>query len=319
MVARIIRFLWLAVLVAMLAAAALSIRLFGPTIGPWAAGLAGVFAVLALHPLVVALNFALSRRHGDPVPADLKVSTFGAVKMYDAEIDASMRGFWFATPFRHARPAPGASGTWAVRPHALLFVHGYFCNRAIWTSFMRDAAARGYVCDAVTLEGAFSPIESYAPTVDAAIDGLLAKARDAGRPAVRVVVIAHSMGGLVMRSALTTIDASRVAHVVTLGTPHHGTVSARYAHYPNVRQMRIGSPWLADLAARESGASRDGWTSLYSAHDDIVYPQSTALLEGSRQIRLGGVGHVALCFDARVRATVFARLDELEGAQAAAT
>lgn len=319
MIARLLRLAWLAAVAAMLGAAWGSIRWFGPTIGPLAAGLAGAFAVCALHPAAIAINFAMSRLHGDPVPAPLQVSPWGAIRMFDAELDASMRGFWFATPFLCNRPAPEPDPPAPVAPHALLFVHGYFCNRAIWTSFMRDAAARGHVCDAVTLDEAFASIDRYAAPIDAALDALLARARELGRPARGVVVVAHSMGGLAIRAALQRIDASRVAHVVTLGTPHRGTWAARFGTVENVRQMRLGSPWLAALDAAENegarGLPRGAYTTVCSLHDDMVYPQRTALLDGAHAVVLGGIGHVALAYDRHVRRAVFGRLATLAAGQ----
>ncbi len=124
------------------------------------------------------------------------------------------------------------------------------------------------------------------------------------------------MGGLVARAALQRIDASRVLHVVTLGTPHHGTWLARFGAVANVRQMRLGSAWLAalDRAEREDparGLPRAAYTTLFSHHDNIVFPQRNAALDGARVVALGGVGHVALAYDRRVRDAVFGRLAEL--------
>ena len=322
MIATLLRVFWIVTLVAAGVLAWLSVRLFGADIGPWAAGLAGVALVFASHPALIAINFIMSRVAGDRVPSVLRLSLWQAIKTYDAEIDASMRGFWFATPFLLHRPAPRPAEATARRRFPILFVHGYFCNRAIWLSFMRDAAARGYWCEALTLPRPFAPIESNAPFVDAAIDDLLAQARRAGEalPDDRVVIVAHSMGGLVARAALQRIDASRVAHVITLGTPHHGAFTARYWDIPNVVQMRPGSPWLTALDAEEMqqtrqpirGLPRSAWTTLFSYHDNMVFPQETALLEGAHTIAIGGVGHVALVYDKRVRAAVFDRLESIE-------
>ena len=314
MIARLVRGLWIVSVVVAALAAWWSVRTFGAHVGVVAAALVGVCAVYALHPLIVVWNFALSRWKGDPVPADLRIPALRAVGMVDAEIDAAIRGFWFATPFRSAYATPAPNAALAPRRLALLFVHGYFCNRAIWSSFVRDAASRGYACEAVTLNEGFAPIESHAPAIETAIASLIEATRALGRPVDRVVVIAHSMGGLVMRSALTTIDRTRIAHVITLGTPHHGTWPARFGRFANVVQMRVGSPWLAALAEAErdgAGLPHADFTTLYSAHDNIVYPQRTALLDGARAIRLSGIGHVALAFDRRVRDAVFERLEEL--------
>ncbi len=310
MIARFLRWFWIVTIGVAAAATWLATHLFADRIGPWAAGLAGIVAVFALHPATIAVNFVLSRIFGDPVPPAFRLSPWQAIKTYDAEIDASMRGVWFATPFlphRAARrPAEGA----ALQSLPILFLHGYFCNRAVWLSFMRDAAARGYVCEAVTLPDPLAAIEAQLATVDAAIDALLTTANDAGIPATRVAIVGHSMGGLVARAAALECDASRIGPIVTLGAPHHGTHTARFGAMPSVVQMRRNGRWLAALGAREvaaAGASsvRPRLTSVFSYHDDIVYPQTTAVLEGAAHVAIGGCGHVALLYDRRVRTIVF--------------
>jgi pimeloyl-ACP methyl ester carboxylesterase len=309
MIAWLLRALWCATIVVAAGAVWLSERLFSATIGPWAAGLLAIMAIGALHPLAIAFNFVMSRINGDAVPAEYRLSPWAMIKAYDAEIDASMRGVWFATPFLGHRTTPQPLADIASQPFALLFIHGYFCNRAVWHSFMRDAASRGYRCEAVTLMNPFASIDSHADAIDRAIDEL----RDA-HP-VRVVIVAHSMGGLVARAALQRIDASRVAHVFTLGSPHHGTHTARFGRMTSVTQMGRGSAWLAALAEREindrSGLPRSAYTTIYSYHDDIVYPQTTGALDGAECVAIGGCGHVALLYDRRVRAIVFERLAAL--------
>jgi triacylglycerol esterase/lipase EstA (alpha/beta hydrolase family) len=191
----------------------------------------------------------------------------------------------------------------------VLFIHGYFGNRANWLGFLDDAAARGYRAEAITLDGIGRPIESHAAAIEAAIAALEA------RGARRVAIVAHSMGGLVARSALATMAPARIAHVVTLGTPHRGTTAARFGRGANVAQMRLGSAWLADLEARErtAGLAYDRFTTVFSHHDDVVYPQTNACLPGAECVALGGLGHVSLLHDPRVRKVVFdvlARVDE---------
>ncbi len=318
MIARLMRALWAVTLLVMIAASCLSIQWFASRIGPWAAASAAIFVVVALHPLVTGFNFVLSRLAGDPVPAACRLSLWQALRTYDAEIDASMRGLWFATPFLAHRPIARPVTDRPSRALPILFVHGYLCNRAIWLSFARDAASRGYRSEAITLDNPFDPIERHVARIDAAIDALLADARAAGSDASQVAIVAHSMGGLVARVALQRIDATRVAHVVTLGTPHHGCFSARFARIPSVVQMRRGSPWLAQLEAEEAtgehGLPRSAYTTLFSYHDDIVYPQETGRLDGAHPIAIGGCGHVALVYDRRVRTLVFERLASLEAA-----
>jgi triacylglycerol lipase len=110
--------------------------------------------------------------------------------------------------------------------------------------------------------------------------------------------VAHSMGGLAVRRWLVeqSANAKRVAEVITLGTPHHGTWLGRYALSNNARQMRLASPWQKALQQRELGEQGAAvrFTCFYSHCDNIVFPASTATLAGANNQHLRGVAHVRM-------------------------
>lgn len=59
-------------------------------------------------------------------------------------------------------------------------------------------------------------------------------------PAPGIFLVAHSMGGLVARRAMESVDLGRVRRLVTLGTPHggsYGAVQAIRGSYPVVRRL----------------------------------------------------------------------------------
>jgi hypothetical protein len=97
--------------------------------------------------------------------------------------------------------------------------------------------------------------------------------------------------------------------VITLGTPHRGTRMAAFGIGENCRQMTWVPPevsghadtWLAHLAASEHREIRARIISIYSHHDNIVWPQTSSHLEGARNIEFHGVGHVALAGDRRIQ------------------
>ncbi|MGK5080394.1 esterase/lipase family protein [Janthinobacterium sp. HLX7-2] len=181
----------------------------------------------------------------------------------------------------------------------VLLIHGYVCNRGYWTQLSGQLAQAGIAHDAVDLEPIGAGIDAYVPQVAQAIEGLCARTGSE-----RVIIVAHSMGGLVARAWLRRHGAACVARIITVGTPHQGTALANLAAGTNARQMRrindAPSGWLAQLAASETPETRALFTSIYSHHDNIVAPQSSALLPGARHIAFGGIGHVALASDARV-------------------
>jgi triacylglycerol esterase/lipase EstA (alpha/beta hydrolase family) len=120
------------------------------------------------------------------------------------------------------------------------------------------------------------------------------------------VLVCHSMGGLAARAWLRRYHAhERVAHVVTIGSPHHGTWLARFGRAPNGRQMRIDDAWLRELARGEP-AAQGRFTCWYSNADNVVFPPSTATLPGADNRLVRGAAHVDLAFRPEILEHTFA-------------
>jgi pimeloyl-ACP methyl ester carboxylesterase len=88
-------------------------------------------------------------------------------------------------------------------------------------------------------------VHSYDWRADVAATGAALAERLRALPASDIVIVAHSMGGLVARAALAHPSSRRVRRVVTLGTPHLGTlaaVQALRATYPTVRRLAALDP-----------------------------------------------------------------------------
>ncbi len=273
----------------------------------WRAGLpgwviaCGVLLALLPTPPLLALEFVLLALFGRDAAAP-RASAVDLLRAWAGEVVAALRVFAWDQPFfADAEPdVPGVPGR-----NGVLLVHGYFCNRGAWRPWLRRCQALGLPCTALTLEPAFGEIDTWVPAIDAAV----AKLHQAtGRPPLIVV---HSMGGLATRAwlAATPGAAQRVRHVITVGTPHHGTWMARFAHTPNARQMQRGHPWLAALAAGESASRRARFTCFFGHADNIVFPATTATLAGADNRHLGGVAHVAMAFRPEVFDEVLRLLD----------
>jgi len=150
---------------------------------------------------------------------------------------------------------------------------------------------------AVDLEPLFADIDSYVSAIHAAVNDLC---EISGQE--RIVVVAHSMGGLAVRAYLRDHGPAQIAKIITLATPHHGTKIAHFGLGVNGRQMRwqgdpqISAPntWLDLLNSGESAQSRSRIVSIFSYHDNIVVPQTSAILEGARNLAFHGIGHVAM-------------------------
>jgi triacylglycerol esterase/lipase EstA (alpha/beta hydrolase family) len=103
------------------------------------------------------------------------------------------------------------------------------------------------------------------------------------------------MGGLAARHYIREHGAGRVAKLVTIASPHHGTMLAAMGLGLNAREMHRGSAFLESLSANEAAHPPDvDATSIYSPHDNLVSPQDTSRLAWARNVAIPGVGHVHL-------------------------
>jgi pimeloyl-ACP methyl ester carboxylesterase len=123
-------------------------------------------------------------------------------------------------------------------------------------------------------------------------------------PVTELMIVGHSMGGLVARAWIRSTGGDLAARVVTIGTPHRGTFHARLGLGEGTRQMRMDSAWLQALDASEDAELRSRFTVLLSHHDNIVAPQSIQTLAGARTVEFSGIGHLSLAYDRRVWAAV---------------
>ncbi len=109
----------------------------------------------------------------------------------------------------------------------------------------------------------------------------------------QVDLVGHSMGGVVARLAIAEMDlSSRVAHLVTLGTPHHGTHAARFAGTGRSLDLRPDSPLVTRLGQQEPWSSPPRLVCLWSESDPMMQPATTACVEGADNQELAGMSHI---------------------------
>ena len=188
--------------------------------------------------------------------------------------------------------AAGQSPLLTNKPQ-VLFVHGYVCNRGLWWWLMRRLRWHGIRAWAVSLEPPFASIDTLAAQLHRDIEDCL---RD--NATGRLVLVTHSMGGLTARAYLKQHGTARVAKLITLACPHHGTRLAYFGPGRNAREMQPGSAWLAALA--EGEAIPVPFVNVWSAHDNFVAPQTSSRIEGCQEIAEMGLGHLSFAFSSRV-------------------
>jgi pimeloyl-ACP methyl ester carboxylesterase len=259
--------------------------------------LAGAVLLLFGYALVLALEFVAVARvnRQDPAP---RAPALALLAAWWQEVRVAPIVFSWRQPFRW-RCLPDDNGPQEAGI-AVVFIHGFVCNRGLWLPWMRELRARGMSYTSVNLEPVFGSIDTYVPLIDEAVQ----RAQElTGQPPV---LVCHSMGGLAARAWLVATPGAtdRIRQVVTIGTPHHGTWLARFSHVTNGHQMRQDGSWLRGLQAREKLQRPEGtyvrFTCWYSNADNIVFPASTATLPGADNRLVSGTAHVALAFHPRV-------------------
>jgi len=173
----------------------------------------------------------------------------------------------------------------ASRPTVLL-IHGYMCNRATWRRWLMNGIPSHWNVATVNLEPVFGAVEQYAAVVDDAVERL----RHA-TGAERITLVCHSMGGLAARSYLRRHGHHAVQRVVTIGTPHHGTVFATLGHGPNARQMRNACEFVRALAQDDEPVE---FVCFASQHDNLIVPRDNQVLVGTEAVWFEKTGHLAM-------------------------
>lgn len=192
------------------------------------------------------------------------------------------------------RPAGEATGP------PVLCVHGFFRNASCMWGIQRTLAGRGRPTLAVSMGLPFRPMERYAPPLAAALRELIDEF-----PGQRIDVVAHSMGGVVLRLVLAERPdlAAAVGRIVTLGSPHRGTVVAR-GPAPEVLKLKRGSPFLERLPGFRESTPGAGVMTVAAERDFIVYPKSTSHLPGARAVELAHANHQSLLTEPSIQRLV---------------
>jgi triacylglycerol esterase/lipase EstA (alpha/beta hydrolase family) len=256
---------------------------------PWSF-VAGVpFAYLAPVAVLVSAWFAVSWIWRTPRPPDAQLDFAGSVRLFIGEVLAVAISWPLIAlhrlVIRDPAPAP------AKRP--IVLVHGVMVNDGVWFTIRRHLARQSVAAVYTINYGPpYGDIEQFAEQLGEKIESVCA-----ATGATRVLLVCHSMGGLVARAYLRQRGPARIERIITIGTPHHGSVFARGVIGRCLAQMRPGNVWLVELNRDEAKPPPVPITSIWSRHDSLVAPQASSELACAKNMAVVGVGHNALLVD----------------------
>lgn len=264
---------------------------------PWQYSvLTSIVAPFVVRSSLIVWSFNVARRHSPDQTTSHWVRAFLSEWLPPIAF-VSIYGPFERLLFRRERITVAKGGQSPV-----LLVHGYAANRGIWWRFLRTLRARSLSVYTINLNPAFGDIDRLALQLAARIGAITR-----GSGADKVHVIAHSMGGLVARRMRCLLPDVALGQLITIGTPHQGTLAANIGIGRAARQMRHGSAWLAALADSEQRFPPLAALNIYSLHDNIVIPAERARVHGVESLELTELGHLALIDSAIVAEAVIKR------------
>lgn len=264
----------------------------------WASLVLAIALIFLVRILLALFSFALAwwfrSEHGDA--QSLTVTAWS--KLVLLEIAAFLKLFFIFHPFepllnKHDEHPSSDSEEGAP----ILFVHGFFSNAGFWLPlkrYLRSQSVRALFT--INLDPVFNDIDAYAEQLAARIAQVCALVGQQ-----KLVLIGHSMGGLVCRAYLDKHGGKHVHKIISLGSPHYGTLVAYLLRGRNLTQMRPGNEWLLRLNAKKTTVPI---TTHYSVHDNIVVPQDNARLAGAKEYLSIGLGHLSMAFSSEMMRSV---------------
>jgi triacylglycerol lipase len=247
-----------------------------------------VGAFLAVNACVIVVTFAISRSHASASAPEPMSGFLLSLRIVIGEWLAYQALFVLIQPFERLWMGNDAVGRQTPASVPVLLIHGYMCNRGVWWWIRRGLKGTGLAVATVNLEPPLGSIDGFADQLHDRIEALRAETG-----ADQVALVGHSMGGLVARAYLHRHGSSRVAKLVTLASPHHGTRLARYGLGKNARQMRVDSAWTRALPTTDP---RVPTLTVWSPTDNFVVPQDSSRLTGAREMILPGLSHLTMFF-----------------------
>jgi len=119
--------------------------------------------------------------------------------------------------------------------------------------------------------------------------------------ATKVDIITHSMGPLSARYYVKNLDGDgKVDALVSLGGANHGTSFANFCFDVSCVEMRPNSTFLTNLNSGDETPGSPRYATWWSDCDEVINPNSSALLSGATNTQTACISHSALHEDAGV-------------------
>lgn len=189
----------------------------------------------------------------------------------------------------------------------VVLVHGIFGHGQKLGPLTKSLEENRYICFAPDLKpnNARYGIEDLALKLEAEIDARLGQDAE-------FAIVGFSMGGLVARYYLQELDgAQRCRALVTISSPHNGTVLAHALSSRGIEEMRPQSKLLEKLNSESSLMTLQDIPiySYYTPIDEVIVPARSSELKSAHNQRFWSLLHPLMIYKAKVQEKLIEDLD----------
>jgi triacylglycerol lipase len=154
----------------------------------------------------------------------------------------------------------------------VVLVHGFMYTGRRMEPLARYLRKRGWEAHTFTMSPSWgqAPIEHLAQQLASYLDRTFP-------PETPINLVGFSMGGLTCRYYVQRMGGmSRTEHLVTISSPHHGTLAAHWLNRPGCVQMRPDSNFLKDLNHDVEELRQVKFASIWTPLDLMILPATSS-------------------------------------------
>ncbi|MDP4094366.1 MAG: alpha/beta hydrolase [Bacillota bacterium] len=181
----------------------------------------------------------------------------------------------------------------------VVFVHGYLASGAVFDNMKDYLAAKGIKGEAITYASDKGAVSS-AKELGSFLDQQKLKYLSAGIQVKKFNIIAHSMGGLVVRyysCSSSYINQDNIQKIIFLSVPHKGSpwasIGQIYYNDQGIRDLVPDSNFLSQLlpdTINKGLNSKIQTGNILDQYDEVVDPESASLEEWGIQTEMYNIG-----------------------------